>query len=223
MGSICNDWKLKALIIVNIRILLFLISICFFSNKAIPQKNTNSVVLEYFDDKNLAVSKFRNGDTIFHAKTKQQWLNAGKNHIPAWCYYNNDSSLNETYGKLYNWYAVSDERGLAPFGWRIPKEIDFKKIQNLLGDEAGHKIKSDSLWYMNCNGSNSTGFSAIPSGFRDEFGDFKNITLQAYWWSSSTSTKKVSTYIMLSYYSSSLLMADTYRSFGFSVRCVKKD
>ena len=223
MGSFCYDRKLKALIIVNIRILFFLISICFYSNKAITQKSTNSVVLEYFDDKNLAVSNFRNGDTIFHAKTKQQWLNAGKNHIPAWCYYNNDSSLNETYGKLYNWYAVSDERGLAPFGWRIPKEIDFKNIQNLLGDEAGHKIKSDSLWYMNCNGSNSTGFSAIPSGFRDELGDFKNITLQAYWWSSSTSTKKVSTYIMLSYYSSSLLMADTYRSFGFSVRCVKKD
>ena len=75
---------------------------------------------------------------------------------------------------------------------------------------------------MNCNGSNSTGFSAIPSGFRDELGDFKNITLQAYWWSSSTSTKKVSTYIMLSYYSSSLLMADTYRSFGFSVTMYKK-
>ena len=128
LGSFCNDRKLKALIIVNIRI-LFLISICFYSNIAITQKNTNSVVLEYFDDKNLAVSKFRNGDTIFHAKTKQQWLNAGKNHIPAWCHYNNDSSLNETYGKLYNWYAVSDERGLAPFGWRIPKEKDFKRFK----------------------------------------------------------------------------------------------
>lgn len=64
---------------------------------------------------NLDVSHFRNGDSIKEAKSIEDWINAGQNFEPAWCYFNNDPK-NSKYGKLYNLYAVSDPRGIAPNG-----------------------------------------------------------------------------------------------------------
>ena len=70
--------------------------------------------------KNLNVSRFRNGEIIFEAKTIEEWEKAGENKTPAWCYYNNNPTNGAKYGKLYNWYAVNDIRALAPKGWHIP-------------------------------------------------------------------------------------------------------
>jgi clan AA aspartic protease (TIGR02281 family) len=75
---------------------------------------------ELWMEDNLKADRFRNGDIIPEARTSEDWEKAGKNKQPAWCYYNNDPVNNEKYGKLYNWYAVKDSRGLAPEGWRIP-------------------------------------------------------------------------------------------------------
>ena len=69
---------------------------------------------------NLNVDKFRNSDPIPQAKTIAEWEAAGINKQPAWCYYDNDASNGEKYGKLYNWFAVNDTRGLAPIGYHIP-------------------------------------------------------------------------------------------------------
>lgn len=76
--------------------------------------------------RNLDVTTFRNLDPIMEAKTDKEWIRAGEQGIPAWCYYNNDPANNEIFGKLYNWHAVNDKRGLAPEGYRIPtiKELD---------------------------------------------------------------------------------------------------
>lgn len=73
---------------------------------------------------NLNVEKFRNYETIPEAKTKSEWEEAGENKQPAWCYYDNDPVNGAKYGKLYNWYAVIDPRGLAPSGWHIPNEAE---------------------------------------------------------------------------------------------------
>jgi len=67
--------------------------------------------------KNLNVSTFRNGDAISEAKTDEEWRTAGENKKPVWYYYDNEYSNGEKYGKLYNWYAVIDPRGLAPVCW----------------------------------------------------------------------------------------------------------
>lgn len=71
---------------------------------------------------NLNVDKFRNGDLILQAKTEEEWKKAGENKHPAWCYFDNDTANDAKYGKLYNWYAVNDPRGLAPAGWHIPTD-----------------------------------------------------------------------------------------------------
>ena len=76
--------------------------------------------------KNLTTSTFRNGDSIPEVKVDKEWFEAAKEGRPAWCYYNNDPANGKTYGKLYNWYAVNDARGLAPKGWHIPTDREWQ-------------------------------------------------------------------------------------------------
>jgi len=96
--------------------------------------------------KNLDVSKFRNGEAIPLAKTNAEWKSAGENQQPAWCYYENKGENGTTYGKLYNWYAVNDPRGLAPKGYHIPSDDEWTILTQNLGAEAGTKMKSRSGW-----------------------------------------------------------------------------
>jgi hypothetical protein len=98
--------------------------------------------------KNLDVATFRNGDPIPQAKTYEEWKAAGDNKQPAWCYYENKAANGTKYGKLYNWYAVNDARGLAPAGWHVPTDEEWTVLSTYLGGEevAGKKMKSASGW-----------------------------------------------------------------------------
>jgi uncharacterized protein (TIGR02145 family) len=95
---------------------------------------------------NLNVAFFRNGDPIPEAKSKEEWISAGKQGKPAWCHYYNDPKNDEKYGKLYNWYAVIDSRGLAPIGWRIPEFDDMNLLDTYLWGDVGLKLKNESGW-----------------------------------------------------------------------------
>ena len=95
---------------------------------------------------NLNVPTFRNGDLIPEAKTNEEWGKAEKEGKPAWCYYDNDPKNGAKYGKLYNWYAVNDSRGLAPDGWHICTYAEWSTLINHLGDDAGKKMKSTTGW-----------------------------------------------------------------------------
>ena len=108
--------------------------------------------------KNLDVAKFRNGDPIPEAKTDEEWVKAGENEQPAWCNYDNNPANGSKYGKLYNWYAVNDPRGLEPQGWHIPSNDEWTVLTDYLGGElnAGAKMKSKTGWAEDGNGTNST-------------------------------------------------------------------
>jgi uncharacterized protein (TIGR02145 family) len=95
---------------------------------------------------NLNVSTFRNGDPIPEAKTNEEWEKAGKNKQPAWCYYDNDPKNGAKYGKLYNWYAVSDPRGLAPAGWHVPSQEEWEILIKNLQGTASEKMKTKDGW-----------------------------------------------------------------------------
>ena len=92
---------------------------------------------------NLNVSTYRNGDVIPQVQDKDTW---DKLTTGAWCYYENNAANGTKYGKLYNWYAVNDARGLAPAGWHIPTDQEWTVLENSLGDDAGKKMKSTSGW-----------------------------------------------------------------------------
>jgi len=108
--------------------------------------------------KNLNVSTFRNGEPIPQAKTGEEWEKAGQNKQPAWCYYENDLANGAKYGKLYNWYAVIDSRGLAPEGYHIPSDAEWTKLTDFLGGEkvVGTKMKSKSGWNSYTTGGSKT-------------------------------------------------------------------
>ena len=136
---------------------------------------------------NLNVSTFLNGDAIQEVKSDQEWEKAANNSEPAWCYYSNEENNGLKYGKLYNWFAVIDPRGLAPAGWHVPTDSDWTVLTEFLGGEklAGRKMKFKDGWNENSSGNNKSGFSGLPGGCRMAFGLFENISTHIYWWSST--------------------------------------
>lgn len=124
---------------------------------------------------NLNVDKFINGEPIPQIKTNREWINVCNNKQPAWCYYDNNAAFGKMFGKLYNFYAICGPKSLIPNGWRIPNEKDWFILLNYLGKsiekEAAIKLKSTKGWNANGdqrgNGNNSTGFTALPGGWRN--------------------------------------------------------
>lgn len=135
---------------------------------------------------NLNTDRFRNGDLIAEAKTDKEWEKAGKNGQPAWCYYNDKPK----YGKLYNWYAINDLRGLAPQGWHIPSREEVEVLVNFLGgkDEAAKKMKTTNVWITESGNTNSSGFSAMPGSHRLPDGTCMNEHISAYFWTTTQSS-----------------------------------
>jgi uncharacterized protein (TIGR02145 family) len=169
------------------------------------------------------VSTFRNGDTIPEAKTNKEWVTAGDAGKPAWCYYNNDPAIGKKYGKLYNWFALNDPRGLAPAGWALSTDSDWTRLVNYLGGPgtAGSKLKSTSGWNEGSIGTNDTGFSGFPGGYRVENGIFQNIGSIGIWWS-TTENNPLSAFDHYLAQNNSLARSNSPKQRGESVRCIKK-
>jgi len=170
---------------------------------------------------NLNTCRYRNGDIIPQVRDAEEWkdLTTG-----AWCYSENDAVNGKAYGKLYNWYAVNDSRGLAPEGWHIPTKEDWKILIDFLGGEieAGGKLKDTKIWKSpNKGATNESGFSAIPGGIRNVAGIFNEFTDECYFWSASESSFDYAYFYNLSYLYKNILGSDSSKKFGLSVRCLK--
>ena len=172
--------------------------------------------------KNLDVTEFRNGDPIPEVRTDADWQKAGKHGKPACCYYENDPANGTKYGKLYNWYAVNDPRGLAPKGWHVPSDAEWTILADYLGGvkEAGTKLKSASDWKNNSNGSNSSGFAGLPGGGRGDGGKFSGIGAFGYWWRSLEGSAGGAWFLFLDYGSGNINRDGNDKRYGFSVRCL---
>ncbi len=172
---------------------------------------------------NLNTGTFRNGDPIPEAKTNAEWEKAGVEGRPVWCYFNNDPANGKKYGRLYNWYAVNDPRGLAPPGWHVPTNAEWSQLMEYLEGEsvAGYKLKSTGGWNENGNGSNEYGFTAMPGGLRYSWGAFRYAGDYGYWLSSDEYTAKSVHSRFLVYRSGSAGRYYLVKGKGFSVRCVR--
>jgi uncharacterized protein (TIGR02145 family) len=189
---------------------------------------------------NLRVKNFRNGDPIPEVQDPSEWENLT---TPAWCYYNGNSSNEDTYGILYNWYAVNDPRGIAPLGWHVATVEEITSLIDCLGgtNVAGGKMKtvgtiedgngtwlSPNLGATNESGWNGRGAGAIglnsatpPQAIFFNLGNF-----ESYWTSSTSETDPDLVYAFsLNSYTSNCGLGFQYGpiqgSPGFSVRCVK--
>jgi uncharacterized protein (TIGR02145 family) len=172
---------------------------------------------------NLNVSNFRNGDLIPEARTDEEWIAAGKEGKPAWCYYENKMENGAIYGKLYNWYAINDPRGIAPVGWHVPTDGEWSETTLFLGgeDAGGTKMKSPEGWTHDGNGTNESGFSGKPGGSRDRFGRFDYVGHIAYWWCATPYDDEFAWYRVIDEVPWYVYRTNYYKQNGYSVRCIK--
>ena len=171
---------------------------------------------------NLNVSHFRNGDPIPQAVTAEEWEAAGSLGEPAWCYYNNDPINASIFGKLYNWYAVDDPRGLEPEGWRVSSCRQWANLIDFLdgNNVAGNKLKSGSGWYLEGNRDNSSKFNGLPGGGRLADGTFSDVGSAGLWWTSTENTAITAYGFNLNYWDSKVLKGTFDKATGLSVRAV---
>lgn len=182
-----------------------------------------SIGTQIWMKKNLDVDHYRNGDTIPMVTDPSQWeqLKTG-----AWCYIGNDSSLGKIYGKLYNWFAVNDPRGLAPKGWHIASEKEWAILVKFLGgnDVAGGKLKEEGLshWHSpNTGATNWSGFTGLPGGWRYYIRTDIQIGNYAYWWTSTEIDVTNAWSRALNNNDDNITSNVGYKVEGMSVRCIK--
>jgi uncharacterized protein (TIGR02145 family) len=168
---------------------------------------------------NLRVTHYRNGDPILQHISDSEWMMV---QTGALSFYNEDLQHQISYGALYNWYAVIDNRKLAPIGWHIPTVEEYYTLINFLGLNAGSKLKEQNIIHWNAPNSEATNeskFSALPGGFRGDF--CRYIGLYGWWYSSSTQDN-ASVGLALTYDNPNAgIFKDPRLFMGYSVRCVK--
>jgi uncharacterized protein (TIGR02145 family) len=173
---------------------------------------------------NLKTVHYRDQTPIPSAPlTSSEWLGLTTGAL---CYYDNDELNNKNiYGPLYNWYAVADERTLCPSGWHIPSNDEYLELRDYLGglSIAGAKMKEteSGLWdFPNTGADNSSGFTALPGGDRDD-GAFGSIHNGTGWWSSTEVDEENAWSHYLYYSNTSFFPSPDAKVSGCSVRCIK--
>jgi uncharacterized protein (TIGR02145 family) len=183
---------------------------------------------QYWLQKNLQVTRYRNGDPVPVVTADAQWKNLTTG---AMCNYDNLSGYDSVYGNLYNWHALNDKRGLCRDGWHIPSDMEWKQLVDFLGGnlEAGGKLKSEGtleqgsgLWYFpNTGATNSSGFTGLPGGYRINYGTFYSLGNVAYFWSSSDTASINGLHFILDANNANLKRYFSFKTNGYSIRCCK--
>jgi len=191
------------------------------------QNNCPSVVIGSHEwmNSNLQVTCYRNGDPIRQVNDLNEWRRTTEGAI---CWYEGKEANKPIYGCLYNWHAVNDPRGLAPEGWRIPEDREWACLVEVLGGElsAGGTMKDRETGFWkrpNDGASNSSGFSALPGGFRTLYGDYRHLGLYSYFWSSTSYNNNCAWIRILGYFDSKVIHTGSSFENGYSVRCIKDD
>lgn len=172
---------------------------------------------------NLRTATFRDGTPISNIRNDSNWF---ETTLPAWVNYDNNPDYDETYGKLYNWNAMSSNRMICPAGWSVPTEEDWNTLVTYLGERntSGGKLKETGTTYWqspNTGATNESGFNARPNGVRFGGGAFGNIRTSGHYWSSSMqSSDKPITFYMVNF-ATYVANGDDVKQTGLAIRCVR--
>jgi uncharacterized protein (TIGR02145 family) len=172
---------------------------------------------------NADTEYYTNGDLIPNVTDPAVWITLTTG---AWCYYNNDPTTEATYGKLYNWYAINDPRGLAPTGYHVPTDTEWTTLISFLGGNSigGGKLKEAGLCHWltpNTGATNSSGFTGLPAGVRRAT-DGTFISSAGYWWTSTDFSPFTNAIVYsLFYYTDYIGSSGADKKYGASVRFIK--
>jgi uncharacterized protein (TIGR02145 family) len=182
---------------------------------------------------NLKVTHYRNGDAIPNITDDTEWSNPTAG---AYCNYDNNDDNVDTYGRLYNGYAVIDSRNIAPEGWHVPSDEEWKELEIFLGmnpsetenlhrgtNEGGKLKETGSLHWNspNTDATNENSFTALPSGYRDSDGNYGGLGQGANFWSSTRHRILRAWFRILRYNKSDIGRGFYDLRSGFAIRCVK--
>ena len=200
---------------------VFLVAMLNFNCGKISPGDTTVICEKTWMTKNLDVDRYRNGDPVLRVTSPEKWE---KLKTGAYCYYDNDSAKYAAiYGKLYNWYAVNDPRGLAPKGWRIPSQTEFEDLKACINSNGG-SLKSTNLDFWmppNTGATNSTGFDGRGGGSL-AYGTFINLKFTGSWWSATPDDSIAAASTLYLFYGTNLLdIKNDKITVGHSVRCIK--
>lgn len=186
---------------------------------------------------NLRVTHYRDGTAIPLLTSDDDWTSTSTG---AYCYYDNDSSNSDTYGALYNWHAVTDSRNIAPEGWHVPTDAEWKELEMYLGmsqseaddtrsrgtNEGSKLASNEDLWSNDALDNDfefgTSGFTALPGGYRYYVdGSYSHMGYGGYFWSAAESSSNDAWSRGLSYYGSAVYRDIYNKKGGFSVRLVR--
>ncbi len=173
---------------------------------------------------NLKVTKYSNGDQIPIIDGNTQWVNLTTD---AYCWYNNNPADKAIYGAIYNWYAASDNRNIAPDGWHVPSDAEWITLVSYLGgtEISGGKLKEAGIIHWenpNFSATNSSGFTALGVGERDGFnGTFIYRSVGCRFWSKTQEDASIGYCHMVFNYANYCNRNNIPKQFGVSIRCVK--
>jgi uncharacterized protein (TIGR02145 family) len=167
---------------------------------------------------NLDTRVFANGDTI----PTPDKVTLVLNNDPGSIYYNNDSINYKKYGRLYNWYAVNDPRGLCPAGYHVPTDADWQVLSDFVGGD-GNKLKEAGTtnWYTGNTGTNTTKFTALPGGYMGDAASYSAATRSTYLWSATSVNLDQANRKQLDYFNGAFRTIVSDKNGAFSVRCIK--
>jgi uncharacterized protein (TIGR02145 family) len=197
----------------------------------IDGNNYNTVIIgtQTWMKENLKTTSYSSGDKIPYVTSRLEWFyltSAG------YCWYDDDIKNKNTYGALYNWYALNPEsngnKNVCPGGWHVPTDIDWSYLITYLGGESNAVAKLKETgninWlYPNTDATNETGFSALPAGGRDYDGVYFDLGTFGYWWSSTEFVSGGAWSRFMGYDGSGGFRYGRYEQDGFSVRCIKNE
>lgn len=183
--------------------------------------NTIQIGSQCWMQSNLKVTRYRNGNPIATGLDNKDW---NTTQAGAYSFFNNLPQHDATYGKLYNGFAVSDGRRICPQGWHIPSDAEWSTLVDHLkgASGAGGRMKTTTGWKSpNAGADNSSGFSALPGGFRSPEGYCISLGIDAYFWSSTAIGFSDAWVRGLNFNKEAVSRIDFPRKSGFSVRCLR--
>ena len=193
----------------------------------------------YWADHNLNTNTFSNGDSLTRAKNTIEWESFFKQGVPAYCSVGYNPANDSIYGKIYNWWAIVDLRGLAPEGFMVPSVNDWMGLKSHLNFDtncrcvpsytrSADKLKSTTQWKGDLKGDNLFNMNILPAGYVRNDGMFEGKGMQVSYWTSSPQNAannvgdSYSTYYIVFKYDKSDFTHDTnFDANGHFVRCAK--
>jgi uncharacterized protein (TIGR02145 family) len=184
---------------------------------------TVSIADQIWMAENLKTTKYNNGIEILLITDNSEWNSASNG---AYCFYNNDAdTYKNTYGALYNWYAINAD-SLCPTGWHVPIDEEWTTLIDFLGglSLAGGKMKETGTIHWsspNTGANNESGFTGLPGGFRFDDGSYFGMNTDAIWWSATADYLYTAWFWGLYFEESAVYKGTNNKEMGFSVRCIK--